>query len=186
MPRSTDKRWKVLSPGALKAKTVTMADTHVVDTYSQITAEFMSRIFDLGSGHYLITDEADILGFASFDESDTTESRRRIVRGSSSLSRGWRPTRGRTAPTNWLVTPIATEYDKATFASSTSLTMKRAPSQYLKSVIGRTSIDEPSKRSIAILDFTRILSIHIFCISLLGYTSCARGSMAAVGSSNTI
>jgi hypothetical protein len=73
LARSTDKRWKVLSPGAFKAKTVTMADTHEVDTYSQIAAEFMSRIFDLGSGDYLITDEADILGFASFDESDATE-----------------------------------------------------------------------------------------------------------------
>jgi len=73
MSRRTDKRWKVLPPDTLEGKTVTMADTDVVDTYPQIAAEFMSPIFELDPGDYLITDEADILGFTPFDEADTTE-----------------------------------------------------------------------------------------------------------------
>jgi hypothetical protein len=73
MPRRPDKRWKILPPDTFEGKTVTIADTDVVDTYPQIVAAFMSQIFELDPGDYLITDEADILDFTPFDEPDTTE-----------------------------------------------------------------------------------------------------------------
>src|SRR5476651_1816836 len=73
MPRRTNKRLKVLPPDTFKGKTVTIASTDVVDTYPQVASAFMSQICDLDPGDYLITDEADVLDFTPFDESDTTE-----------------------------------------------------------------------------------------------------------------
>jgi len=72
MPRRVPKRWKVLPPGTFEGKTITLAETDVVETYPQLAAEFMSRIFELDPGDYLITDESGLRDFTPFGESDTT------------------------------------------------------------------------------------------------------------------
>jgi hypothetical protein len=73
MPRRPLKRWKVLPPGTFEGKTVTLAETDWVETHRQLAAEFMSQIFELDPGDYLITDETDLVDFTPFAESATTE-----------------------------------------------------------------------------------------------------------------
>jgi hypothetical protein len=73
MPRRPLKRWKVLPAGTFEGKAVTLAETDGVEAYSQLAAEFMSQIFGLDAGDYLITDETELLDFTPFAESDTTE-----------------------------------------------------------------------------------------------------------------
>jgi hypothetical protein len=72
------KRRKVLTSGRFAGKTVTLSSTNQVDTYWEIADHFMSAIFDLDPGDYLITDESDVLDFTSIDESDTSGIWRRI------------------------------------------------------------------------------------------------------------
>ena len=72
------KRWKILPRDTFEGNTVTFAPTDKVDAYPEIAAEFMSDIFELDPGDYLITDEADVLDFTPMDESGTTETWRRI------------------------------------------------------------------------------------------------------------
>ena len=73
MPPRLPKRLKLLPPDTFDGKTITFADTDVVDAYPQIAVDFMSRIFDFNPGDYLITDESTLLDFAPFDASDTAE-----------------------------------------------------------------------------------------------------------------
>jgi len=47
-------------------------DFEIGSSYN-IASEFMSTIFDLDPGDYLISDESSILDFTPFDESDTTD-----------------------------------------------------------------------------------------------------------------
>lgn len=72
------KRCKILPRDIFEGKAVTLAPTDQVDAYPEIAAEFMSEIFELDSGDYLITDEADVLDFTPIDESATTETWRLI------------------------------------------------------------------------------------------------------------
>jgi hypothetical protein len=73
MPKRMGKRVKILPSDTFDGKPVTLAETDVIDTYPQVAIAFMSEIFELDPGDYLITDEADLLGFTPLDESDTTE-----------------------------------------------------------------------------------------------------------------
>ncbi len=52
---------------------VTLAATDEVEAHQDIATQFMSAIFDLDPGDYLITDEASVLDFTSADDSDTSE-----------------------------------------------------------------------------------------------------------------
>ena len=72
------KRRKVLASGAFAGKTVTLSSTDQVDAYSESADHFMSEIFDLDPGEYLITDESHVLDFTPMDESDTREIWRRV------------------------------------------------------------------------------------------------------------
>jgi hypothetical protein len=72
------KRWTNLPRDTFEGKQVTFAPTDRVDAYPEIATEFMSEIFELEPGDYLITDEADVLDFTPMDESDTTEIWHRI------------------------------------------------------------------------------------------------------------
>src|SRR5258706_12464056 len=73
MARRTDKRRKIVPPGTFAGKKITFASTEQVDASYDIASEFMSNIFDLDPGDYLISDESSILDFTPFDESDTTD-----------------------------------------------------------------------------------------------------------------
>jgi hypothetical protein len=73
MARSTNKRWKILPPGAFAGKKIIFASTDNVDASQNIASEFMSTIFDLDPGDYLISDESSILDFTPFNESNTTD-----------------------------------------------------------------------------------------------------------------
>ena len=72
------KRPKVLTAGAFAGKAVTFSSTEQVETYSEIADRFMSAIFDLEPGDYLITDESDLLDFTPMDGSDTSDIWRRV------------------------------------------------------------------------------------------------------------
>jgi|SRR5882672_3995415 len=78
MTRRKTNRWARVPTGTFTGKTVTLASTDGVDAHSDIAAQFMSTIFELDLGDYLITDEASVLDFTPADESDTTESWSRI------------------------------------------------------------------------------------------------------------
>ena len=72
------KRLKFLPNDSTEGKKITLASTDLVDAYSEIAAHFMSAIFSLDPGDYLITDESDVLDFTPMDESDTTDIWRRV------------------------------------------------------------------------------------------------------------
>jgi len=73
MARRTDKRWKILPPGTFAGKKITFASTEQVDASSDIASEFMSTIFNLDPGDYLISDESSIPDFTPFDEPDIAD-----------------------------------------------------------------------------------------------------------------
>ena len=72
------KHRKVVASGKFAGKTVTLSSTDLVEIYPEIVDHFMSAIFDLDPGDYLITDESDILDFTPIDESDTGAIWRRV------------------------------------------------------------------------------------------------------------
>ena len=72
------KHRKVPASGTSAGKTVTLSSTDRVEAYSAIADHFMSAIFDLNPGDYLITDESDLLDFTPMYESDTSEIWRQI------------------------------------------------------------------------------------------------------------
>jgi hypothetical protein len=72
------KRLKFLATDSTEGKKITISSTDLVDGYSDMAAHFMSAIFDLDPGDYLITDESDVLDFAPMDESDATDIWRRV------------------------------------------------------------------------------------------------------------
>jgi hypothetical protein len=73
-----DKRRKVLTSGAFAGKTITLTSPELVDAFAEIAAHFMSAIFELDPGDYLITDESDVLDFVSIEISDTDDIWRKI------------------------------------------------------------------------------------------------------------
>lgn len=72
------KRRTSSASGAFAGKVITPAPTDQVDAYADIAGHFMSVVFDLEPGDYLITDESDILDFLSIDESDTSATWRKV------------------------------------------------------------------------------------------------------------
>ena len=59
--------------GPLTEKQITYAATDRVDDYRQLASAFMTEVFDLLPGDYLITDESTLLDFTEFDASDTSQ-----------------------------------------------------------------------------------------------------------------
>ena len=49
-----------------------IADSDRIDAHEKLVAEFMSSVFDLEPGEYVLTDEARLLDFTDFDSSDTS------------------------------------------------------------------------------------------------------------------
>jgi hypothetical protein len=44
-----------------------------VESFAQLKDEFMTKIFDLGPGDYLITDESDLRDFTEMGSADTSK-----------------------------------------------------------------------------------------------------------------
>ena len=66
------KRFKVVPSGRFKGKRITFASTEQVESFDKLVGDFMSEIFDLQPGDYLISDESDVLDFAPMDEADAS------------------------------------------------------------------------------------------------------------------
>ena len=64
---------KFIRTGPLKGKKITFASTEQVESFAQLTNEFMENIFDLEPGEYLLTDESDLLDFADMGAGDTSK-----------------------------------------------------------------------------------------------------------------
>lgn len=69
-PQRTLKRQNIPIFGAFNGKTVTLSSTDQLDTFTEVADHFMSAIFDLEPGDYLITDESDVLDVVPIDVSD--------------------------------------------------------------------------------------------------------------------
>lgn len=54
------KHERVIRHGPLKGKRITFASTERIETLKGIAEEFMSRVFELEPGDYLISDESDL------------------------------------------------------------------------------------------------------------------------------
>ena len=54
---------RILRRGPFKGKRIEMASTAGIEMFDDIAEDFMSNIFDLKAGQYLITDESSILDF---------------------------------------------------------------------------------------------------------------------------
>jgi len=64
---------RFVSKGRFKGKRIEFASTGRIDEFAHIANEFMDKIFQLGPGDYLISDESDIRDFAEFGSSDTSQ-----------------------------------------------------------------------------------------------------------------
>lgn len=65
-----NKRDRVISSGPFKGKKVTFAPTTGVDLLTEISEDFMTKIFGLELGEYLITDESSLHDFTGLDDAE--------------------------------------------------------------------------------------------------------------------
>ena len=61
---SEDQKEYRIEHGPLKGKRIVWASTTGVDTFGEISADFMLRVFGFEPGDYLITDESSLLDFS--------------------------------------------------------------------------------------------------------------------------
>lgn len=54
---------RVIRSGPLRGKKITFASTDRIERFKAIADEFMSRVFELEPGEYMISDESDLLDF---------------------------------------------------------------------------------------------------------------------------
>jgi hypothetical protein len=80
MTTRDDKRWKIIPLGTFAGKKITFASTDEVEASADVASEFMSSIFELEPGDYVMSDESDILDFMPFDERNMDEVWARITR----------------------------------------------------------------------------------------------------------
>jgi hypothetical protein len=73
------RRLKRASGDVLSGKRITFAPTDEVESFGVLVNDFMSSIFELEPGEYMINDESDLLDFTPLDSSDTTEIWARIT-----------------------------------------------------------------------------------------------------------
>lgn len=63
----------VIQSGPFKGKKISFASTTGIDKYSEISEDFMKKIFDLEPGDYLITDESSLYDFTGLDDMELTD-----------------------------------------------------------------------------------------------------------------
>ena len=64
---------KFTRKGPFEGKEITFALTEQVESFAQITNEFMENVFDLEPGEYIISDESDLRDFADMGSGDTSK-----------------------------------------------------------------------------------------------------------------
>lgn len=69
---------RVIRSGPFKGKKIKFAPTGGVDSFRAISEDFMSKVFDLEPGKYLISDESSLYDFTSLDESDLPDIQQKI------------------------------------------------------------------------------------------------------------
>ena len=70
--------WRIISSGPLKGKKIEFAPTAGIDRLFEISEEFRKKIFDLGPGGYLISDESSLRDFTGLDEMELSDIQKRI------------------------------------------------------------------------------------------------------------
>jgi hypothetical protein len=63
---------KFVRRGPFPGKRITFASTDQIESFAQLSSEFMEIIFGLEPGAYLITDESDLRDFADMGSADTS------------------------------------------------------------------------------------------------------------------
>lgn len=64
---------RVIPSGPFKGKKIEFAPTTGVDTFLNISEDFMKKIYNFEPGEYLITDESSLFDFTGFDEMELTD-----------------------------------------------------------------------------------------------------------------
>jgi hypothetical protein len=59
---------RILRNGPFKGKKIVLAPTHGIGAFASIAEEFMSAVFDMEPGAYLITDESGLHDFEDVEE----------------------------------------------------------------------------------------------------------------------
>lgn len=72
------KHERVVRHGPFKGKRITFASTERIEALKGIAEEFMSRVFELDPGDYVISDESDLRDFVSFIEEDAGDAWNRM------------------------------------------------------------------------------------------------------------
>ena len=80
MTKRSGIKWRSLDADESAMRVVTVASTDEVEAHGGLASEFMSAVFELEPGDYLITDESDLLGFVSFDQPEANQVWQRIER----------------------------------------------------------------------------------------------------------
>lgn len=63
----------LIQSGPFKGKKISFASTTGIDKYSEISEDFMKKIFDFELADYLITDESSLYDFTSRDNMELTD-----------------------------------------------------------------------------------------------------------------
>ncbi len=69
---------RIISSGPLKGKKIEYAPTTGIDSFFEISEEFMKKIFDFRPGEYLISDESSLHDFTGLDEMELSDIHKRI------------------------------------------------------------------------------------------------------------
>lgn len=63
----------LIQSGPFKGKKISFASTTGIDKYSEISEDFMKKIFDFELADYLITDKSSLYDFTSRDNMELTD-----------------------------------------------------------------------------------------------------------------
>lgn len=69
---------RIIPSGPFKGKKIGFAPTSGVDKFCAISEDFMNKIFGLGPGEYLISDESSLYDFTGLDEMQLPDIHKKI------------------------------------------------------------------------------------------------------------
>jgi len=76
--RKMKKDSRIISRGPLKGRRIEFAPTTGVNKLLEISEDFMTKIFGLEPGEYLISDESSLYDFTGFDEMELPDIQKKI------------------------------------------------------------------------------------------------------------
>ena len=69
---------RIIPSGPFKGKKIEFAPTTGIDKFRAISEDFMNKIFGLGLGEYLISDESSLYDFTGLDEMQLPDIHKKI------------------------------------------------------------------------------------------------------------